>query len=86
MVESRPSNFFQVTTFNLSDLLSEEYVPFAEDLARMIVLQTVIHMMYFLRDPLENPLFAGSFVEIVLYIVLGVSAYWLIFKKLVKIV
>jgi hypothetical protein len=80
------SNFLRVTTINISDKLSEEYVPFVEDLMRMIVLQTVIHFMYAMRDPCTTPFFSIAYVELLLYVILGVAAYWLLFKKLVKII
>lgn len=80
------SIFLRVTTVNLSENLSEEYVPFAEDLVRMIILQTVIHFMYAMRDPSATPFFSTAYLELLLYVILGVCAYWLLFKKLIKIV
>lgn len=80
------SNFLRVTTINISDKFSDEYVPFVEDLMRMIILQTVIHFMYAMRDPSANPFFSAAYLELLLYVILGVCVYWLLFKKLIKIV
>ena len=80
------SNFLRVTTVNISEKFSEEYVPFVEDLMRMIILQTVIHFMYAMRDPTTTPFFSTAYVELLLYVILGVCVYWLLFKKLIKIV
>ena len=70
----------------LTQFVSPEYIPFAEDLVRMVVLQFVVQMMYFFKDPLRCTLFTFEFVELLLYAVVGVSVYWLVFKKVVKIV
>ena len=79
------SNFNTLLEFELSKYVDKEYIPFVEDLIRIIILQCVLHIMYFIKDPEENPLFSISFVEIILYLVIGVSVYWLIFKKLVTL-
>lgn len=70
----------------LSEFVSPEYIPFVEDLIRMIVLQSVIQLMYFFKDPLRCTLLTFEFIELVLYAIVGVSVYWLVYKKIVKIV
>ena len=70
----------------LTQFVSPEYIPFVEDLIRMVVLQFVVQMMYFFKDPLRCTLFTFEFVELLLYAIVGVSVYWLVFKKVVKIV
>jgi hypothetical protein len=42
--------------------------------------------MYAMRDPSLTPFFSTAYLELLLYVILGVCAYWLLFKKLVKIV
>jgi len=70
----------------LTQFVGPEYIPFVEDLVRMVVLQFVVQMMYFFKDPLRCTLFTFEFIELLLYAVVGVSVYWLVFKKAVKIV
>lgn len=70
----------------LTQFVSPEYIPFVEDLIRMVVLQFVVQMMYFFKDPLRCTLFTFEFIELLLYAIVGVSVYWLVFKKVVKIV
>ena len=70
----------------LTEFVSPEYIPFVEDLIRMVVLQFVVQMMYFFKDPLRCTLFTFEFIELLLYAIVGVSVYWLVFKKVVKIV
>lgn len=73
-------------TVPLTQYVNAEYLPFVEDLIRMIVLQSVIQIMYFFKDPLRCTLFSFEFVELLLYAIVGVSVYWLVFKKAVKLV
>lgn len=80
------SNFLRTTTLDVSRKFGKEYVPFVEDLLRMVILQTVIHFMYAMRDPCITPFFCTAYIELLLYVILGVSAYWLLFKKLLKII
>jgi hypothetical protein len=79
------SNFIALLDFNVTKFIDQEYVPYIEDLIRMITLQFVIQFMYFVKDPANNDLMSLSFLELIIYIVIGVSVYWLIFKKLVKL-
>jgi hypothetical protein len=68
----------------LSDYVDKEYIPYFEDLIRMLIIQISIHvMMCSNRD--DMPLFSFEFLELFLYLIIGVSLYWLLFKKLVKI-
>ena len=70
---------------NVSQYLSKEYIAFLDDVARMVTIQIVIQLMVFLSSPSTNSFFDIRFFEILLYVILGVSAYWLIVKKLVKL-
>ena len=69
--------------FNISQHLSEEYIPYVYDLVRIVVLQFVYHMMYYISDPDTVGANVGNIVESILYISLGVTVYWLLFRKLV---
>jgi hypothetical protein len=76
-----PSTYLNL---KLSDYVDKEYIPYFEDLIRMLIIQISIHvMMCSNRD--DMPLFSFEFLELFLYLIIGVSLYWLLFKKLVKI-
>ncbi len=79
------SNFIALLDFNVTKFIDKDYVPYIEDLIRMITLQFVIQFMYFVKDPANNDLMSVNFLELIIYIIIGVSVYWLIFKKLVKL-
>lgn len=79
------SNFIALLEFNITKFVDKEYIPYVEDLIRIIILQVVIQFMYFVKDPSNNDLFSINLLELIIYISIGVSVYWLIFKKLVKL-
>jgi hypothetical protein len=54
-----------------------EYIPYCDDLVRIVTIQFVIQFMMMLRGASS---FDTDFLELVLYILAGVSMYWLILK------
>ena len=55
-----------------------EYIPYCDDLVRIVTIQFVIQFMMMLCGASS---FDTDFLELVLYILAGVSMYWLILKK-----
>ncbi len=79
------SNFNSLMEVNVTKIIDKEYVAYIEDVIRMVILQCIINFMYFSKDPTNNSFFSLEFFELVLYIIIGLSVYWLIFKKLFKL-
>jgi hypothetical protein len=71
---------------NLSKHFGEENVVVFDDLLRMICIQFTIQLMFFIYDPVKHNLLDERFFEILFYMILGISVYWLIVRKLIKIV
>ena len=71
---------------DVSTLVGDEYVPLVDDTMRMLTLQIIIQFMLMLRSPKEYSMFSESFFELLFYIVLGLMTYWLVIRKLIKIV
>jgi hypothetical protein len=71
---------------DVTTLVGDEYVPLVDDTMRMLTLQVIIQFMLTLRSPKEYSMFSESFFELLFYIVLGLMTYWLVIRKLVKIV
>lgn len=66
--------------------VNDEYVHVIDDVIRLIMIQVVVQMMFYINSPKDFPFFTPTFVAIVLYIIIGVSAYWLVFRKVVLFV
>ena len=71
---------------DVSSIVGDEYVPLVDDTMRMLTLQIIIQFMLMLRSPREYSMFSENFFELLFYIVLGLMTYWLVIRKLVKIV
>jgi hypothetical protein len=69
----------------VSKYIGAEYIPYVEDVMRMVTIQIVIQLMMFLQSPSTNKFFDVHFIEIVFYVVLGVTAYWLLVRKCVQV-
>lgn len=80
------SNFKTLVKLELSKHIDKEYLPFVEDALRLLILQISINFMYYIQNPCDNSFFKIEFLELLLYIVVGLSVYWLIFKKFVRII
>lgn len=65
-------------------LPNKEYVGMMDDIARMIIIQFTIQFLYFINNKEGEAFFTLDFFLLLVYIVLGVSLYWLIFKKAVS--
>jgi|TARA_B110000977_G_C11005669_1_gene465635 hypothetical protein len=72
--------------FEVSNFLGDEYIPLLNDLSRMITLQVIIQLMLSIRDPEEYPFFSQHFFELLFYIILGLMTYWLVIKKIFKLI
>ena len=65
--------------------IDKEYIPAINDIIRMFIIQLVVNIMFYVSNPKENALLNETFLETLLYILLGVMTYWLIIRKLVSI-
>lgn len=67
-------------------LPNKEYIPMMEDISRMILVQFTIQFLYYINNKDNEAFFSLDFILLLVYIVLGVSIYWLIFKKTITFV
>jgi hypothetical protein len=83
LLTANPNPMF---TFNISKLLkSSDYLPMANDVVRMLVIQVTIQLMVFLASPSTVAFFSTEFVLLLTYIVLGVLMYWLVVRQIVAL-
>ena len=64
------------------ELPNPTYVEYVNDVARFLTIQFVIQFMYYVNDP-DVTLFSADFILLMIYLILGISLYYLVFKKLV---
>lgn len=73
----------KLSLFELNVNLPSEYLPFLNDLLRIIVIQLVAQIMFTLYNSTEYPFLSEIFILTILFLVVGVCVYWLIIKKIV---
>jgi len=66
--------------------VQDDYIHVIDDVIRLVLIQVVVQLMFYMNSPAEFPFFTPVFFAVLLYIILGVSAYWLVFRKLVLFV
>ena len=66
--------------------MSAEYFPMLNDLLRMGIIQIVIQIMFYFSNPLENPFWSPMFLQTILFMLVGVLAYWLVFRHVIAVV
>ena len=66
--------------------VEDNYIHVIDDVIRLVMIQVIVQLMFFLNSPVAFPFFTPVFFAVLLYIIIGVSAYWLVFRKLVLFV
>jgi len=66
--------------------ISGDYFPMINDLFRMGIIQVVTQLMFYFANPIENPFWSPLFLQTLLFLLIGVLAYWLIFRHIISVV
>jgi hypothetical protein len=72
----------QALVVDVSGTIGKEYVPLAEDLTRTLVIQLLVQMLVAAVDDSAS-FFSAQFFIVLIYVLLGVSAYHLLVKRAV---
>ena len=60
-----------------------EYRSLADDLLRMITLQFSANLLFNFSNPHKYPILGYDFIRTLLFIIIGISLYWLVIRKLI---
>lgn len=75
-----------IYTIKVSDYLGPEYISLFNDIARFLIIQISIQTLLVTIDPGAYSLFSADFLILLMFIVIGVMAYWLVFRKIISFV
>ncbi len=64
--------------------IPEEYRSYVEDLSRMIMIQISANLLLSISSPDNYSFFSPQFLKTMLFIVIGVSVYWLVFRRVIS--
>ena len=63
--------------------IPSEYRSYFEDLSRMIILQITANFLFSISNPEKYSILSYEFIKTLIYIIIGISMYWLVFRKLI---
>lgn len=63
--------------------IPEEYRPVCQDITRMLTIQIVTNYLLHLSNPQQNIFLSQDFIKTLLFLLVGISVYWLVFNKIV---
>lgn len=66
------------------DFTNKEYIDYINDLIRIVVLQIMIQFLYFVNGDKNTSFLSIDFILLIIYLVLGISVYHLIVKKIIN--
>jgi hypothetical protein len=72
--------------FELDLGIEREYLPLLNDIIRMVTIQIITQLMFSLASPESFPFLTNLFFETILYMMAGISVYWLVVRKTVALV
>ena len=78
--EDNDNNSSSLFTINIPS----EYRSYIEDLSRMLIINLVANILFNRANPKKFPIFGRDFLMTVLFVIVGVSAYWLVFRRLIS--
>jgi hypothetical protein len=61
-----------------------QYKEYLNDLCRIVGIQVAANLFFYLSSPSKHVFFSQSFMNSLCFIILGISVYWLIFKKIIS--
>lgn len=64
-------------------LNNKEYIEYFNDLIRIISLQFSIQFLYYINSSDNTQILSEDFILLIIYLILGISIYHLIFKKII---
>ena len=67
-------------TFNID--IDDEYKPLLNDLVKMFIILIIVNILMYVSDSGSNKLLGESYVKLMIFILLGISTYWLVIQKL----
>lgn len=85
MIDIPSDNMNPVAVYKVkvSDIFGAEYIHMFDDIVRFIIIQVSMQLLLVTVDSSAYSLFSADFFILLMFVVAGVMAYWLIFRKLV---
>jgi hypothetical protein len=73
-----------VSLFNVELNIDKEYIPLINDIIRMFIIQIVAHALFVVNNK-NVGFFDANFLQMLVFILLGIATYWMVVRKIVII-
>lgn len=60
-----------------------EYRNLFNDLVKFVTILVVLNLLMFMSNPTENSFLGTTYLKLMVYIILGLSTYWLVISKVI---
>lgn len=63
--------------------VKEEYYPLINDITRILSILVVTNILMYLSNPKVNKIMSENYINLIVFIILGVLTYWLVIKNVI---
>lgn len=69
--------------FKLEYKVDDDYKNLYNDLIKFVTILVVLNLLMFLSNPTQNVFMGSTYLKLMIYIVLGLTTYWLVISKII---
>ena len=69
--------------FKLEYNVDDDYKNLYNDLIKFVTILVVLNLLMFLSNPTQNVFMGSTYLKLMIYIVLGLTTYWLVISKII---
>ncbi len=70
--------------YNLKYKVEEEYKDLVNDIIKFVTILIVLNLLMFVSNPSENVFLGNTYLKLIIYIILGLTTYWLVISKVIQ--
>lgn len=70
--------------YNLKYKVEEEYKDLVNDIIKFVTILIVLNLLMFISNPNENVFLGNTYLKLIIYIILGLTTYWLVISKVIQ--
>lgn len=63
--------------------VDDDYKNLYNDLIKFVTILVVLNLLMFLSNPTQNVFMGSTYLKLMIYIILGLTTYWLVISKII---
>ena len=69
--------------FKLEYKVDDDYKNLYNDLIKFVTILIVLNLLMFMSNPNQNVFMGSTYLKLMIYIILGLTTYWLVISKII---